>query len=61
MGCLSATFSGSGKAKINDRDIEAGKTTDVTFTPDTTGSFTAICDHFCGANHGNLKMTIVVE
>ena len=48
------------KLKI-DTDVEAGKTTDVTITPDTTGSFTTICDHFCGANHGNMKMTIDVE
>ena len=25
------------------------------------GTFTTICDHFCGANHGNMNMTIVVE
>jgi cytochrome c oxidase subunit II len=48
------------KLKI-DTEVEAGKTTDVTVTPDTPGSYTTICDHFCGANHGNMKMTIVVE
>jgi cytochrome c oxidase subunit 2 len=48
------------KLKI-DTDIEAGKTTDVTITPDMPGTYTTICDHFCGANHGNMKMTIVVE
>ena len=48
------------KLKI-DTEVEAGKTTDVTITPDTPGSYTTICDHFCGANHGNMKMTIVVE
>jgi cytochrome c oxidase subunit 2 len=48
------------KLKI-DTDIEAGKTTDVAITPDTPGTYTTICDHFCGANHGNMKMTIVVE
>jgi cytochrome c oxidase subunit 2 len=35
--------------------------TDVTVTPETAGTFTTICDHFCGVNHGNMKMTIVVE
>lgn len=35
--------------------------TDVTITPEVAGSYTTICDHFCGANHGNMKMTIVVE
>jgi cytochrome c oxidase subunit 2 len=48
------------KLKI-DTEIEPGHPTDVTITPDTAGSFTTICDHFCGANHGNMKMTIVVE
>jgi cytochrome c oxidase subunit II len=35
--------------------------TDATVTPETPGTFTTICDHFCGVNHGNMKMTIVVE
>ena len=48
------------KLKI-DTEVEAGKTADVTITPDTPGSYTTICDHFCGANHGNMKMTIMVE
>jgi cytochrome c oxidase subunit 2 len=48
------------KLKI-DAEVEAGKTTDVTITPEVAGSYTTICDHFCGANHGNMKMTIVVE
>ena len=48
------------KLKI-DTEVEAGKTTDVTITPEVARSYTTICDHFCGANHGNMKMTIVVE
>jgi len=48
------------KLKI-DTEVEAGKTTDVTITPEVAGTYTTICDHFCGANHGNMKMTIVVE
>jgi len=47
------------KLKI-DSEVEVGKTTDVTITPEVTGTYTTICDHFCGANHGNMKMTIVV-
>jgi cytochrome c oxidase subunit 2 len=47
------------KLKI-DTEVEPGHTTDVTITPDVAGTFTTICDHFCGANHGNMKMTIVV-
>jgi cytochrome c oxidase subunit II len=44
-----------------DEEIPAGQTVDVTVTPQTAGTFTTICDHFCGANHGNMNMTIVVE
>jgi cytochrome c oxidase subunit 2 len=44
-----------------DEVIEPGQTKDVTITPQTAGSFTTICDHFCGVNHGNMNMTIVVE
>jgi cytochrome c oxidase subunit 2 len=44
-----------------DEEIPAGQTTDVTLTPQVAGTFTTICDHFCGANHGNMNMTIVVE
>lgn len=44
-----------------DEEIPAGQTTEVTVTPQVAGTFTTICDHFCGANHGNMNMTIVVE
>ncbi len=44
-----------------DEVIEPGKTTEVKLTPQVAGTFTTICDHFCGAKHGNMKMTIVVE
>jgi cytochrome c oxidase subunit 2 len=44
-----------------DTEIQPGKTTDVPLTPASAGRFTTICDHFCGAGHGNMKMTIVVE
>ena len=44
-----------------DEVIEPGQTKDVVLVPETAGSFTTICDHFCGANHGNMNMTIVVE
>jgi len=30
-------------------------------TPPIAGTFTTICDIFCGSGHGNMKMTIVVE
>lgn len=44
-----------------DEEIPAGQSVDVTVTPEFSGTFTTICDHFCGANHGNMNMTIVVE
>ena len=43
-----------------DELIEPGKTVDVKVQPDKEGTFTAICHHFCGAGHGNMKMTITV-
>jgi cytochrome c oxidase subunit II len=44
-----------------DEDILPGKTTEVVVTPRKPGRYTTICDHFCGAGHGSMKMTIVVE
>lgn len=44
-----------------DEDIEAGKATEVTLTPQERGKYTTICDYFCGAGHRNMKMTITVE
>jgi cytochrome c oxidase subunit II len=49
------------KALGIDAEIHRGKPTDVTFTPQTAGRFTAICDHFCGAGHGNMHIAFVVE
>ncbi len=44
-----------------DEEIPAGQTIEKTVTPQTAGTFMPICDHFCGANHGNMNMTVVVE
>jgi cytochrome c oxidase subunit 2 len=44
-----------------DEVINPGKTTSVVITPKLAGRYTTICDHFCGAGHGSMKMTIVVE
>ena len=44
-----------------DEVIVPGKTTEVVVTPRTAGRYTTICDHFCGAGHGGMRMTIVVE
>lgn len=49
------------KALGIDAEIQPGKTTEVAFTPQRSGRFTAICDHFCGAGHGNMHMVFVVE
>ena len=48
------------KLKI-DQEVEPGKPTEFAVTPQEAGTFTTICDHFCGVNHGNMNMTIVVE
>jgi cytochrome c oxidase subunit 2 len=44
-----------------DTDIKSGKITEVTVTPANTGTFKAICDHYCGLGHGGMKMTVLVE
>ncbi len=49
------------KALGIDAVIEPGQPTEITITPQTSGSFTTICDHFCGEGHGNMHMKIIVE
>ena len=49
------------KALKIDLDADLGKPADVTVTPHEAGTFGAICDHYCGSGHGNMKMTFVVE
>jgi len=44
-----------------DTDLTPGETQQISVTPQTAGTFTAICHHFCGAGHGNMKLTVVVE
>ena len=44
-----------------DSDIPPGQETRLTVTPMQAGEFTAICNHFCGGGHGNMKMKFVVE
>ena len=48
------------KLKI-DTDIPAGQSADVTVTPQQEGKFLIICDHFCGAQHGNMHMSVEVD
>ena len=44
-----------------DADLEPGQTQEFTVTPQKAGKFTLICHHFCGAQHGNMKLAIIVE
>jgi cytochrome c oxidase subunit 2 len=44
-----------------DTDLVPGKTAEVLVTPAEPGIYTIICHHFCGAQHGAMKMTVVVE
>jgi cytochrome c oxidase subunit 2 len=43
-----------------DTDIKPGRTTSMTVTPQTAGTFKAICDHYCGLGHGMMKMAVTV-
>jgi cytochrome c oxidase subunit 2 len=49
------------KALQLDEIIAPGRLTEITLTPQQEGRYTTICDHFCGAGHGNMSMTVVVE
>jgi len=42
-------------------DLTPDHASEVTITPEKAGRFVAICDHFCGSGHGNMKMVINVE
>jgi cytochrome c oxidase subunit II len=44
-----------------DTDIEPGKTTEITIRPEKAGTYTTICDHYCGLGHNGMKMKIVVQ
>jgi cytochrome c oxidase subunit 2 len=44
-----------------DTDIKPGQVTRIEVTPRSAGMFKAICDHYCGLGHGNMKLTIVVK
>jgi cytochrome c oxidase subunit 2 len=44
-----------------DTDVPPGKTTAITIRPEKIGTYTTICDYYCGLGHGGMKMTIVVE
>jgi cytochrome c oxidase subunit 2 len=44
-----------------DADLVPGQTEQIHLEPREAGSYTVICDHYCGSGHGGMKMTIVVE
>lgn len=44
-----------------DTDIDPGKTTAIAIRPEEAGTYTTICDHYCGFGHNSMKMTIVVQ
>lgn len=44
-----------------DTDLVPGETRELIVTPQAAGTFTAICHHFCGAGHGGMKLTVIVE
>jgi len=44
-----------------DADLTPGNPERVSLRPKEAGTYTVICDHYCGSGHGGMKMTIVVE
>ena len=44
-----------------DTDLTPGETQEITVTPQSAGTSTAICHHFCGSGHGGMKLTVIVE
>ena len=43
-----------------DLDAKPDSPAEITITPDAEGTFNAICDHYCGVGHGNMKMKFIV-
>jgi len=41
-------------------DMEKGKITDVSVTPQETGDFKGECGHFCGSGHGKMRFVVHV-
>jgi len=44
-----------------DEDLAPGKAVSIPLTPAEPGTYTVICDHYCGSGHGGMKMVIVVD
>ncbi len=43
------------------RDVIGGRTTRLTFVPDSVGVFTGQCAEFCGTSHANMRMRVFVD
>jgi cytochrome c oxidase subunit II len=41
-------------------EIKKGKSSEVKFTPETVGTFEGRCAHFCGKEHGSMRITVHV-
>jgi cytochrome c oxidase subunit 2 len=44
-----------------DLDAAPNDPDEITIVPAQPGTYPAICDHYCGMGHGNMKMTVTVE
>lgn len=44
-----------------DADLEPGQTREIPLKAEEPGLYVVICDHFCGARHGEMKLTVLVE
>jgi len=43
-------------------EVKKGQSTELSFTPETAGTFEGKCAHFCGKGHGSMRLTVhVVE
>jgi cytochrome c oxidase subunit II len=42
------------------QDVKKGQNSEITFTPQTVGTFEGKCAHFCGSGHGSMKFTVHV-
>jgi cytochrome c oxidase subunit II len=43
------------------RDAMPGRTTHLSFTPDSVGTFLGQCAEFCGESHANMRLQVVVD
>ena len=55
-----ARFEATGRSGTGIAFEAPGEPAEILLTPDRAGTFTIICDHFCGAGHGGMKLTVTV-